>query len=147
MRFSSIFAATASLVAVTQARVSGVGIPSTIKPGDDFDLIILTENYIQRVTDVAIAIGYEEGSQPLGGGSLGIFFNSYGLGKPILLTILLLDLRFFSPSGANLGRPPLNSRQLQLGHELHQDSHIPVRRVYGSRYIHRRLDEPVRRPV
>ncbi|CAH0023549.1 unnamed protein product [Clonostachys rhizophaga] len=57
MRFS-LAAAAAALAATAQARISGISVPETIKPGDTVDLKIISENYIQRVDDVAIAYGY-----------------------------------------------------------------------------------------
>ncbi|KAH7144543.1 hypothetical protein B0J13DRAFT_623079 [Dactylonectria estremocensis] len=59
MRLS--LAAVASLLAVAQARINGISVPATIKPGDTFDVIIESSNYIQSVYDVAIAIGYAPG--------------------------------------------------------------------------------------
>ncbi|CAH0044966.1 unnamed protein product [Clonostachys solani] len=57
MRFS-LAAAAAALAATAQARISGISVPETIKPGDTVDLKIISENYIQRVDDVAIAYGW-----------------------------------------------------------------------------------------
>lgn len=60
MRFTPLIAITA-LLSATQARINGIAVPSTIKPGDEFDAIILSSNYIQSVYDVAIAWGYSPG--------------------------------------------------------------------------------------
>ncbi|KAK7419431.1 hypothetical protein QQX98_003383 [Neonectria punicea] len=57
----SLTAVTASLLAVAQARITGISVPSTIKPGDTFNVIIESSNYIQTVYDVAIAVGYAAG--------------------------------------------------------------------------------------
>lgn len=81
MRPSSIFAA--SLFALARARIDGIGVPSTIKPGEPFDLIFLNEIYIQRVTDVAMAVGYYAGADSNHlGSSLGTFVTAFDLGKP-----------------------------------------------------------------
>lgn len=79
MHTSTIFAATASLFSLTQARIGGIGVPSTIKPGSTFDLIIEGTGYIQSVTDVSIAVGYYPGAAPQADG-LGIFITAFDLG-------------------------------------------------------------------
>ena len=79
MRLSNIIAASASLLSLAHARIVGVGIPQTIKPGDTFNLIIVSENYIQSVTDVSIAVGYASGVAPID--SLGRFVNAFYLGR------------------------------------------------------------------
>lgn len=80
MRSSSILAASALLLSSAHAIISGIAVPCTIKPGDTFDLIIESQNYIQSVTDVTIAVGYAEGDNPAGD-SLGIFLTAFDLGK------------------------------------------------------------------
>lgn len=80
MRSTHIFAATASLLSLVHARIGGIGIPSTIKPGDTFDLIIEGQGYIQSVTDVFIAVGYALGAAP-GDDGLGIFVAAFDLGE------------------------------------------------------------------
>lgn len=94
MRPTSIFAASASLLSLAQARIGGIGVPSTIKPGDTFNLIIRGGGYIQSVTDVSIAVGYAHGSAPMADG-LGIFITAFDLGRlrsdsrPCLLSCFL----------------------------------------------------------
>lgn len=83
MRPSSLFAASASLLSLVHARIAGIGVPSTIKPGDTFELVIENEIYIQSVTDVAMAVGYAAGSNPAGDG-LGIFVTAIDLGEYFL---------------------------------------------------------------
>ena len=59
-------------------RIIGIQVPKTIKPGEDFEAIIISENYIQSVYDVAIAFGYSPGKGfP---GSLGQVADSFYLG-------------------------------------------------------------------
>jgi len=78
MRSSTIVAAFASLVSLASARIVGISVPDTIKPGDGFNLYIQTENYIQSVYDVAIAIGVAPGAgYPQ---SLGTVLDSFYLG-------------------------------------------------------------------
>lgn len=81
MRTFSILAATASLLlSQVQARIGGISVPSTIKAGDTFNLIIEGTGYIQTVTDVSLAVGYFPGAAPLGDG-LGIFITAFDLGQ------------------------------------------------------------------
>ncbi|ROW06019.1 hypothetical protein VMCG_04630 [Cytospora schulzeri] len=78
MRASSVLAASTSLLSLSYARIFGIGIPLTIKPGDTFDLTIQAQNYIQSVTDVSIAVGYSLGAAPAADG-LGIFLTAFDL--------------------------------------------------------------------
>jgi hypothetical protein len=74
----SIVAATATLLAAAEARLIGIAVPDVIKPGEGFNAIIMTENYIQSVYDVAIAFGYKPaGAFP---DSLGTVLDSFYLG-------------------------------------------------------------------
>ncbi|KAH7000232.1 hypothetical protein EDB80DRAFT_106593 [Ilyonectria destructans] len=75
MRFSFAIAA---LLSTAQAHINGISVPSTIKPGDTFNVIILSSNWIQSSYDVAIAFGYATGKGfP---GSLGTVADSFYLG-------------------------------------------------------------------
>ncbi|PNY26096.1 Uncharacterized protein TCAP_03967 [Tolypocladium capitatum] len=77
----SLAAAAASLLALAHARVTGIAVPDTIRPGDSFNAVIHSSNYIQAVHDVAITFGYASGAgYP---GSLGSVTNSYCLGAEI----------------------------------------------------------------
>lgn len=81
MRTFGILAASASfLLSQVQARIAGLSVPSTIKAGDTFNLIIEGTDYIQSVTDVSLAVGYFPGAAPLGDG-LGIYITAFDLGK------------------------------------------------------------------
>ncbi|KHN97639.1 uncharacterized protein MAM_04654 [Metarhizium album ARSEF 1941] len=51
----------AGILALAQARIRGIAVPETIKPGDTINVTIVNENYIQAVYDVAIAFGYAPG--------------------------------------------------------------------------------------
>jgi hypothetical protein len=47
----------------TDARIEGIAVPATIKPGQPgFNAVIISANYIQSVYDVAIAFGAAPGS-------------------------------------------------------------------------------------
>jgi hypothetical protein len=80
MRFSALLAATTSLAALSAARIVGVAVPDTIRPGDGFNAIIMTENYIQSVYDVAIGFGVAPGAGYPGalGNVLGTFYLGPG---------------------------------------------------------------------
>lgn len=67
-----------SLLSLASARIIGIAVPKTIRPGDGFNAIIETENYIQSVYDVSIAFGIASG--PGYPGSLGTVIGSYYLG-------------------------------------------------------------------
>ena len=78
MKFLPIIAATSSLFSVSSAIIHGIAVPDTIKPGDGFNAIIETSNYIQSVADVAIAFGVSP--SPGWQGALGQPIGSYYLG-------------------------------------------------------------------
>ncbi|KYK61831.1 hypothetical protein DCS_02975 [Drechmeria coniospora] len=60
-------------------RITGIAIPSTIRPGDAFNVTVYSENFIQSVFDVALTFGYAAGNgYP---GSLGTVITSVCLGK------------------------------------------------------------------
>lgn len=118
MRSTSIFAASASFLALVQARIGGIGVPSTIKPGDNFNLIIEGTGYIQSVTDVSIAVGYAQGSAPLGDG-LGTFITAFDLGKS---SIEAMSSRYHSGfiSSKLIQRLPVLSRGFEQRWQLQQ---------------------------
>jgi hypothetical protein len=76
MQFS--IAAIIPFLASANAIISGIAVPETIKAGEPFPLTIETRNYIQAVSDIAIAVGYARGDGfP---GSLGTLLGSFYLG-------------------------------------------------------------------
>src|SRR3569833_105653 len=78
MRFSSAAIAAASVFSVAEAKINGISVPATIKPGDGFNMVIESSDFIQSVYDVAIAVGYAPGKGfP---GDLGTPIGSYNLG-------------------------------------------------------------------
>ncbi len=82
MRFSVAVAALASVFSVAQARINGISVPATIKPGDGFNVVIESSDYIQSVYDVAIVFGAASGEgYP---GNLGTVLASYYLGPGML---------------------------------------------------------------
>lgn len=76
MRYS---AAAASLFALgANARITGIGCPEYVKPGESFKAVILTDTYEETVTDVSIAFGFsgrEHEKERLGGYADSFYFN------------------------------------------------------------------------
>ena len=54
--FSSILIA--STFTIAGARIQGLSAPSSVRPGDEITVDLLTAGYIQKVADVAIAFGW-----------------------------------------------------------------------------------------
>ncbi|KAJ4309099.1 hypothetical protein N0V94_009083 [Neodidymelliopsis sp. IMI 364377] len=77
MRFSTLATALTTLSAAS-ARIIGIEVPSTLAPNSTFNLTLLTENYIQSVSDISVAWGYALApGYPL---TLGAFTQSSYLG-------------------------------------------------------------------
>jgi hypothetical protein len=87
MRFSTILAATTSLAALSAARIVGVAVPATIRAGDGFNAVIITENFIQSVADVAVGFGVAPGAGY--GGALGSVLGTFYLGPGSLCNSFL----------------------------------------------------------
>lgn len=71
-------AALAAVLGTASAHINGISVPATIKPGQPFDAIILSSNWIQSSYDVAIAFGYAPGAG--WEGALGTVVDSFYLG-------------------------------------------------------------------
>lgn len=85
MHLPSVAAAVSALAAVAHARITGIAVPDTIRPGDGFHAVIRSSNYIQTVYDVAIAFGYAPGrGYPE---TLGAVSDSFYLGPGERLTL------------------------------------------------------------
>ncbi|KAK6537579.1 hypothetical protein TWF694_011761 [Orbilia ellipsospora] len=79
MKFLNIAVATAAAFSgLSEAIITGISIPSTIKAGDGFNLYINTANYIQSVYDVSVALGVAPGKGIQG--ALGQVTDSFYLG-------------------------------------------------------------------
>ncbi|KAK5692834.1 hypothetical protein LTR17_025244 [Elasticomyces elasticus] len=76
MRGTTVFSFAAA-VAPASARIAGIAAPSSIAAGSDFTITIITENYIQSVTDVSAAFGFTGTVFP---DSLGSYLTSVYLG-------------------------------------------------------------------
>ncbi|KAF4458161.1 secreted protein NIS1 [Fusarium austroafricanum] len=77
MRFS-IAAVSAALIALSEARITGIKVPKEIKVGEPFEAIIVRENYIQSVYDSSIVFGY--GPPSTYPGTIGRVADSFYLG-------------------------------------------------------------------
>jgi hypothetical protein len=78
MRLSPPLIAFSPLVSLSAARIYGIAVPDTVKPGEGFNAMIETGNFIQSVYDVAIAFGVSP--SPGFQGALGSVIGSYYLG-------------------------------------------------------------------
>ncbi|EAT91564.1 hypothetical protein HBI56_219410 [Parastagonospora nodorum] len=58
MRFSTI-ASTLATASIASARIVGVATPSTLAPNATFPITLINENYIQAVSEIAAAWGFE----------------------------------------------------------------------------------------
>jgi hypothetical protein len=96
MRFSTITASLAS-AAVASARITGIQAPSTITPNETFTLTVITENYIQSVSDIAVAWGYS--LAPGYPGALGAFGSSEYLGPNKSNTLQNITIQTTAPAG------------------------------------------------
>ena len=112
MRFQTILAAGASLLTLSSARIVGVAVPETIKPGDTFNAIIEVEDYIQSVYDVAIAFGIAPGSgYP---GSLGTPITSGYLGPDQSNTLQNISYAMTMPASTAAGQAKFAAALLSL---------------------------------
>lgn len=93
MRSQSTLAASMALLGAASARIVGIAAPSQIAPGVAFPITIITEDYIQTVTDIAAAFGL---AQPVTADqcSLGTYLSTttLGPGKWVRMTIELQEL-------------------------------------------------------
>jgi hypothetical protein len=55
-------AALSSLFGLTLARIEAFAVPATVKPGEEFNVILMNFNYMQSVDEVAAAFGVALGN-------------------------------------------------------------------------------------
>ena len=74
-----------ALLGATTARIVGLAAPSKLAPGSDFQITLITEDYVQSVFDVSAAFGLSPIVFP---GTLGTYISSFyiGEGMPCLRT-------------------------------------------------------------
>ncbi|KAF4962644.1 hypothetical protein FSARC_9314 [Fusarium sarcochroum] len=101
MRFS-IAAASTALLALAEARITGIKVPKEIKAGEPFEAIIVRENYIQTVYDSSIVFGYAPtNAYP---GSIGQVADSFYLGAKESNKIEPLKEKLTIPKDAPKGK-------------------------------------------
>ncbi|KAM0352440.1 hypothetical protein ACHAPU_002107 [Fusarium lateritium] len=111
MRFS-IAAASTALLALAEARITGIKVPKEIKVGEPFEAIIVRENYIQTVFDSSIVFGYApEDAYP---GSIGSVAASFNLGKDESNKIEPLKEKLTIPEGATKGKGLVTAALLSI---------------------------------
>ncbi|KAF2622346.1 hypothetical protein BU25DRAFT_415288 [Macroventuria anomochaeta] len=96
MRFSNLVSTLTTLSAAS-ARIIGIEAPSTLAPNSTFNLTLLTENYIQTVTDISVAWGYA--LAPGYPASLGAFTQSSYLGPNKSNTLENITVEATVPEG------------------------------------------------
>jgi hypothetical protein len=103
MRFSPTALA---LLPLASARIIGLSAPSTLTPNTTFPLTLLTETYIQSVSDIAVAWGFQTPTTnnptgyPL---TLGRFTNSSYLGPDKSNTLENVTIEASVPAGLEVG--------------------------------------------
>ena len=79
MRTAALVTSALSLLSVASARIVGIAAPRTVAVDSNVQLIILTENYIQSIQDVAIAFGVQPAKHAVAD-ELGLLLGSKYLG-------------------------------------------------------------------
>lgn len=99
MKFGLSLAALTGLLSLATARIEGFAVPKTIKPGDQFDAVLIGHNYIQTVAEVAAAFGVQPGQGYKGvlGTQLGSVYLGPGMFPSSVLNIctIYLDLYLY----------------------------------------------------
>ncbi|KAI1046290.1 hypothetical protein LB505_008491 [Fusarium chuoi] len=111
MRFS-IAAASTALLALAEARITGIKVPKEIAVGEHFEAIIVRENYIQSVFDSSIVFGYAPESQYPG--TIGQVADSFALGKAESNKVEPLKKKLTIPEGATKGKGLVTAALLSI---------------------------------
>ncbi|KAF5237453.1 hypothetical protein FAUST_6013 [Fusarium austroamericanum] len=110
MRFS-VAAASAALLALAEARITGIQVPKEIKAGEAFEAIVVRENYIQSVFDSSIVFGYSANPYP---GTIGQVLDSTPLGKAESNKIDNLKVKLTVPESAQKGKGVVSAALLSV---------------------------------
>jgi hypothetical protein len=116
MRLSTLIS-TISLTSLTSARIIGLAAPSTLTPNSTFTLTLLTENYIQSVSDIAVVWGYQTPTPTNPQGypyTLGRFANSSYLGPESSNTLENVTIQAVVPEGLEEGEQVLGVAVMSL---------------------------------
>ncbi|RMZ68448.1 secreted nis1 [Pyrenophora seminiperda CCB06] len=81
MRFTSTTASLLATLPLATSRLIGISAPATISPSTTYNLTLLSENYIQSISDVAFSLGYS--TSPSYPGVLGYNVVSHFLGPDL----------------------------------------------------------------
>ncbi|KAF5590205.1 secreted NIS1 [Fusarium pseudocircinatum] len=111
MRFS-IAAASTALLALAEARITGIKVPKEIALGEPFEAIIVRENYIQSVFDSSIVFGYAPESQYPG--TIGQVATSFALGKAESNKVKPLKKKLTIPESATKGKGLVTAALLSI---------------------------------
>ncbi|KAF4496717.1 secreted NIS1 [Fusarium agapanthi] len=108
----SIAAASTALLALAEARITGIKVPKEIAVGEPFEAIIVRENYIQSVFDSSIVFGYAPESQYPG--TVGQVADSLALGKAESNKVEPLKKKLTIPRGATKGKGLVTAALLSI---------------------------------
>ncbi|GKU00935.1 signal peptide-containing protein [Fusarium langsethiae] len=110
MRFS-IAAASTALLALAEARITGIKVPKEIAAGESFEAIVVRENYIQSVFDSSIVFGYSPDPYP---GTIGQVLDSVALGKAESNKIEELKVKLTIPDSVGKGEGVVSAALLSV---------------------------------
>jgi hypothetical protein len=102
MHFSTL-ASTLAIFSVTTARIVGVSTPSTLTPNSTFPITLIAENYIQSVSEIAVAWGFA-GPSSASAYTLGRFTNSSYLGPEKSNTLTNVTIEATVPASLEVGK-------------------------------------------
>lgn len=106
MRFSTV-ASTLTTFSLASARIVGVSTPSTLTPNSTFTITLLSENYSQSVSEVAVAWGFQVPTNANPSGypyTLGRFTNSSYLGPEKSNTAGNVSIEATVPGSLQIGQ-------------------------------------------
>lgn len=93
---TSVSAALLLAISPAHGTIIGLAIPATVAPGTNFPLVVASQDTVEPVTDISLALGFTSGAAT--GNALGTFLKALPLGQSLLIVkhfifILLLAIR------------------------------------------------------